>query len=84
MYYSTCAFYVNGRKERSYAEELGNAKTKIKMELNLKKGQLIYYKNGKSFGVASQIRKGEDIEYKMAVTLHWPGAKFKLINFQYL
>ena len=39
---------------------------------------------GHSFGVASQIKKGADIEYKMAVTLHWPDARLKLVNFECL
>ena len=48
----------------------------IKIELNLKKGELTYSKNGKCLGVACQIEKGEDIEYKIAVTFYWSGPDF--------
>ena len=83
VYCSETNIFCNGLNEDSdYGEELGNIGTIIKMELNMTKGELIYHKNGKSLGVACKVRKSDDIEYKMAVTLYWQGAKFKLVNFE--
>ena len=84
LYCSSSSIYHKGGLITRYGEELGNVGTVIKMKLDMKQGQLTFYKNDKCLGIACQIDKGQDIEYKMAVTLFWSGAKFKLLNFECL
>ena len=62
FYISAKNIYCNGEKiDTKYGEELGNAEAIIKMELNLKRGELIYYKNGKCLGVATKIQQAQNI-----------------------
>lgn len=85
LYVSSSSIYHKGKNlKQGYGEELGHKGTTIKMTLNLKKGKLSYSKNDRDFGEACEIEKGEDIEYKMVVGLYWQGAKFQLVNFEYL
>ena len=84
LYCSSSSIYYKGKLLKKYGEELGKIGSIIKMVLNMKSGELTYYKNDKSFGVACKVEKGDHIEYKLAVTLYWPSATWKLINFEYL
>ena len=83
FYASSRHIFACGKPRGNYGSELGGVGTKITMELNLSTAELIFYKNDKSLGVACEnIQKGWDIEYKMAVTLYWPGAELSLLSFE--
>ena len=83
MYATPTSICKNGiTSEGDYGECLGYTGTIIKMKLDMTKGELSYFKNGKDLGVAFEVDKGEDIEYKIAVVLYWRYAKFKLVSFE--
>ena len=54
------------------------------MKLDMKTGELSYFKNDKDLGVACLVEKRANVEYKLAVTLYGRrcGTKFRLVNFE--
>lgn len=53
----------------------------VKMELDLKKGKLNYYVDDKSLGTAYNIKRGEDIYYKMAINFLRKGSTVQLMDY---
>eukprot|EP01084_Bolivina_argentea_P218600 370912_1 len=63
----------------------GHTGSEVIMELNLFRKELIFYVDGKSYGVAAQnIKKDESIKYKLAICLYWPQTKIQITNFEWI
>ena len=62
--------------------DFGKKGSSITMELNLKKGQLMFRNKDKDFGIAADIQRDESIRYKIAICLYHNPACLKLVNFE--
>lgn len=66
---------------KSYGEPYGISDT-VSVELDLINKQVIFYKNEQSQGVAhSNIKQGEDIEYRLAISMCHVNTKIELLNY---
>ena len=74
--------YKDGKSVSSNYMPRYTSSTEIIMELNLKKAQLIFYLDGKCYGVAvDNIVKDHNFKYKFAISIFFLWCKDKAIQF---
>ena len=75
---------VNTQKTKTkYGKTFGRTGSIFIVELDLKNQQLIYHVDGENCGVAADnIAKGDDIRYKLAVSIYWKDATLQIQDFE--